>query len=85
MNPCCSGLPQREWGHWVEGGAQGTLYLMWGRDLAHERLSELLCSQNSNSTLFFLLACFLKCNSKGSTFSMTIAQNMIICVRSRQA
>lgn len=25
------------------GGAQGTLYLMWGRDLAHERLSELLC------------------------------------------
>lgn len=43
MNPCCSGLPQREWGHWVEGGAQGTLYLMWGRDLAHERLSELLC------------------------------------------
>lgn len=31
------------------------------------------------------LACFLKCNSKGSTFSMTIAQNMIICVRSRQA
>lgn len=25
MNPCCSGLPQREWGHWVEEGGTGYL------------------------------------------------------------
>lgn len=64
---------------------------MWRRGLAHERLSELFVDfpklqQFPGFFFFFCLpVCFLKCNSKGSTFSMAIAQNMIICVRSRQA